>query len=412
MLSSLSEAQIKELPKADLHVHLDGSLRIPTIIELAKEQKIEIPSTTEAGLREKVFKDSYKDLPDYLQGFAVTCSVMQDPEAIERVAYELAWDCFNEGVIYVEPRYSPELLQGDKLSVEDVILAVDRGMAKAKAEIDKTIDEKSKAFEDGEVRSSTGYYSETLKTLQKLGGLPRFNYSHIVCVMRMWEPVRSLHMIVDAVKVREKHGISIDAIDLAGPEHGFPAIDHKEAYTYAHQHFMYKTVHAGEAYGPSSIFQAISELYADRIGHGFHLFSPDLINTHDADKAEQYIQNLVQFIAERRITLEVCLTSNLQTMPELGNDLKKHSLRKMIDHGLSVAICTDNRLVSNTSVTRELMLAQDAFELDAKRMKKIMMYSIKRSFYPGNYLEKKNYIDRCSKYYDYLVAEKFETSPV
>lgn len=399
-LSNLTEEQIMQLPKADLHVHLDGSLRLDTIIDLAKQQKVQIPSETEAGLKELVFKDSYKDLPDYLQGFDVTCSVMQDKEALERVAYEFAWDSYNEGVIYIEPRYSPELLQGESLSIEGVILAIDKGLAKAKAEINSSIEQENKDMAQGKEKEIAA---------KKFWLKPKFNYSHIVCAMRMWDVNRSLNMMIEAHKIKLKHGIAISALDLAGPEAGFPAVDHKDAYNYAHQNFFYKTVHAGEAFGPSSIFQAISQLNADRIGHGFHLFNYSMINTHKEEKAKKYVDDLVQYIAERRLTLEVCLTSNLQTMPELNGDLSKHTFKKMIDHGLSVAICTDNRLVSNTTVTKELMLAQKTFALTHKQMKKVVMYPIKRAFYPADYLVKKVYIDQCSKYYDQLL-QKFQSN--
>ncbi len=386
--SQLTIEQIQAFPKADLHVHLDGSLRLSTIIDLAKEQGIALPADTENGLKEKIFKDRYKDLPDYLVGFGLTCSVMQEKEALERVAYEFAWDNFNEGVIYIEPRYSPELLQGEKLSVKDVIVSIDKGLKKAKAEINAEILKRNQteASEHGDAWIK----------------FPSFEYTHIVCAMRMWEPERSLKMIQEATKVRDELSIPISALDLAGPEEGFPAVDHKEAYTFAHEHFFYKTVHAGEAYGPSSIFQAFSQLYADRIGHGFHIFSQDLIHTDNEEKAKKYVHDLVHHIAEKRITLEVCLTSNLQTMPFLDNDLQKHSFKHMIQAGLSVAICTDNRTVSNTTVSKELLLAQNTFDLTHKQMKKVIMYPIKRSFYPADYMEKKQFIDQCSKYYDQM----------
>lgn len=389
----LNEATIRQLPKADLHVHLDGSLRIPTLIELSKASSLKLPSETEEGLRELVFKDTYSDLPDYLQGFQYTCAAMQSKEAIERVAYEFAWDCFFDGVLYVEPRYSPELLQGAGLSVEEVILSVENGLKKASEEINLRI------------KNESSEHKNTAQIKDIVIEKPAFKYSHIICAMRMWDPSQSLNVFIEANRVKEKHNLPILAVDLAGPEEGFPAVDHKDAYTYAHQQFTYKTVHAGEAFGPSSIFQALTQLYADRIGHGFHLFNESLINTENQAKAKKYIENLVQYIAERRITLEVCLTSNLQTMPVLENNIANHSLPKMLEHGLSVAICTDNRLVSNTTVTKELMLAQKTFNLDAKQMKKIIMYGIKRSFYPGNYLEKKQYIDHCSSYCDYLLGD-------
>lgn len=375
---------IQKLPKADLHVHLDGSIRIPTLIEEAQRRNIELPSYTEEGLREKVFKDQYKDLPDYLQGFGLTCAVMQDLEVIERCAYEFAWDSYKDGVLYVEPRYSPDLLKTDKISSEEVILAADKGFKKAQKEINAEI-----AKENQETNAAK----------------PNFVYSQIICCMRMWEGTTSVDTVSTAIQAKEKHGIPIMAIDLAGPEDGFPPIDHEDAYIMGHKKFLFKTVHAGEAHGPSSIFQALTNLHADRIGHGFHLFNASMINTQDPAKAQRYVDGIVNYIAERRITLEVCLTSNLQTLPQLNGDIKNHTLPKMLDAGLSVAICTDNTLVSNTTVTKELSLAQDAFNLDSAKIKQLVMYGIKRGFYPGNYLEKKAYIDQCAKYYDHLLGQ-------
>ncbi len=383
------EQLIRDLPKADLHVHLDGSMRLSTLIDLAKSRNIELPSYTEAGLKELVFKDSYKDLPDYLQGFRYLCEVMQDLEALERVAYEFAWDCFHDGVIYVEPRYSPDLLKTETIKAHEVIVAIDKGLKNAQREINILIDKENQTRREIDGENFVEH--------------PQFVYSHIICCMRMWEPERSTDTISSAIVTMEKNNLPITAIDLAGPEAGFPAIDHQDAYTIAHKHFLYKTVHAGEAYGPSSIFQAITYLHADRIGHGFHLFDADLIVAKDPVTAKRYVNNLVQFIAEKRITMEVCLTSNLQTLPELNGDAAKHSLPKMLEAGLSVAICTDNMLVSNTTVTKELLLATKTFNLSPKYIKKLIMYGIKRSFYPGTYLEKKKYIDVCAKYYDYLV---------
>ncbi len=378
---SLNLSLFQKLPKADLHVHLDGSIRLATLIEEAKNRKIELPSYTEEGMKEQVFKDHYNDLPEYLQGFQYTCAVMQDLEVIERCAYEFAWDCYKDGVFYVEPRYSPDLLKTEKIKSYEVILAADKGFKKAQKEINAEIDASAEPHK------------------------PHFIYSQIICCMRMWDGSTSVDTVNSAILTKEKHNIPVMAVDLAGPEDGFPAIDHEDAYLMAHKKFLYKTVHAGEAYGPSSIFQALTNLYADRIGHGFHLFDASKINTQDPAKAQRYVDNLVQYIAERRITLEVCLSSNLQTLPQLGGDIKNHSFPKMLDAGLSVAICTDNTLVSSTSISQELALAQKAFELDNAKIKKLVMYGIKRGFYPGSYLEKKAYIDQCSRYYDHILGQ-------
>lgn len=374
---------IKKLPKADLHIHLDGSLRLSTLIEESKKQGLELPSFTEEGLKDLVFKNFYKDLPDYLKGFQYTCKVLQDLETLERVSYELLIDSYEDGIIHIEPRYAPELLKSPKTSTEDVILAIEKGFQKALKEINEKIKQENSIIE---------------AKSQK----PEFSYSHIICAIRTWDPSKSIQAIQEAYEVKKKHDIALLALDLAGAENGFPAIDHLQAFNFAHEKFFYKTVHAGEAYGPSSIFQAISHLHADRIGHGFHLFNYEMINTTDKSKANKYVENLVRYIAEKRITIEVCLTSNLQTLPELKGDLKNHSLAKMLENGLSVAICTDNRLVSNTTISKELALAQSTFDIKRKLMKKIIMYGIKRSFYPANYLKKKEFIDKCSKYYDYI----------
>jgi adenosine deaminase len=388
--------QIQKYPKADLHVHLDGSIRLATLIEFAKLRKIHLPSYTEDGLRDLVFKDSYKDLPDYLQGFQYTCAVMQDLEVLERCAYEFAWDCFRDGVVYVEPRYSPDLLKGTQLKAYEVIIAIDKGLKRAQQEINLFIKK-----ENDILVAEHGQFTPRH---------PEFIYSHIICCMRMWDPGDSVETVNSALLTKEKHGIPIMGIDLAGPEDGFPAVDHQEAFLRAHQNFLYKTVHAGEAYGPASIFQALTYLHADRIGHGFHLFSKYLLFTKDPSAADEYIKNLVQYIAERRITLEVCLTSNLQTMPNLYNDVSRHSLPLMLEAGLSTAICTDNTLVSNTTVSKELLLAVQTFGLTNKQLKKLIMYGIKRGFFPGSYLEKKQYIDLCSKYYDFLFQSSASTS--
>ncbi|MEO1370546.1 MAG: adenosine deaminase family protein, partial [Acidobacteriota bacterium] len=131
-MTTYDEAFLKAIPKTDLHLHLDGSLRLPTLIELAQERNVTLPSYTPEGLLELVFKEQYRDLPDYLHGFAYTCAVMNDEEALERIAFELAEDCLEEGVSYIEVRFAPQLHVRDGLDVARVIAAVDRGLDRAK----------------------------------------------------------------------------------------------------------------------------------------------------------------------------------------------------------------------------------------------------------------------------------------
>jgi adenosine deaminase len=181
-------------------------------------------------------------------------------------------------------------------------------------------------------------------------------------------------------------------IDLAGQEQGYPAGDHRLGYQVAHEAFLGKTVHAGEDYGPESIFQAIGDLHADRVGHGTWLFDENKIRDARISDRRAYVERLAQFIADKRITIEVCLTSNQQTVPELASDLKRHPFGEMRKRRLSTTFCTDNRLVSNTTVSNEITRAVEAFALTEREVRDILIYGFKRSFFPGTYMEKRSYV--------------------
>lgn len=396
----LSKDLIRALPKTDLHCHLDGSLRVETLIELARERGVQLPSTSPEGLRELVFKDTYRDLPDYLHGFSYTCAVLTDPEALERVAYELGQDCLAEGVRYLEVRFAPQLHVRPGLTIPDVLAAVDRGLSRARREHEAT-----PAVRDGQE--------------------PPFRYGIICCAMRMFTagfgpyyrdllnvlfnwPVKEVYGIASlslaraVVDARDRLGLPVVGFDLAGAEAGHPASDHVAAYDYCHRHFMKKTVHAGEAYGPESIFQGITKLHADRIGHGTHLFSVDQVQS--SDDPHRYVRQLSQYIADRRILLEVCITSNMQTMPELRR-VEQHPFGRMVAERLSVSLCTDNRLVSRTTVSRELALAVEAFDLSPTEVRRVILHGFKRSFFPGSYVEKRQYVRQIIDYFDRITAE-------
>ena len=199
-------------------------------------------------------------------------------------------------------------------------------------------------------------------------------------------------------------GLPIVGFDLAGEEAGFPAIHHKEAFQYAHRHFLRKTVHAGEAYGPESIFQAITECHANRIGHGTFLFSEEAIKLKTIKDKKTYIAQLSEYIANRRIMIEVCPTSNLQTIPELET-MADHPIQHMVDSGLSVGIGTDNRLVSHTSVTHELDLCCKHMDLTNSQFRDLVLAGFKRSFFPGSYAEKRTYVRRAIEVYDQLAHQ-------
>ena len=397
----ISKEFIRALPKTDLHVHLDGSLRLSTLIELAKQRNVQLPGWTEEELREKVFKTRYNSLEEYLQGFQYTVAVMQDEEALQRVAYEFAVDNFEEGVRYFEVRFAPQLHVNPDLEIAQVLLAVNKGLAKAKEEYNSKSavkEGKEPPYDYGITVSALRYFDETTS----------WYYKNFIKLHRYTRPKRvfglaSLELAEAAVHVRDRYNVPITGLDLAGREKGYPADDHWEAFDYAHKNFLKKTVHAGEAYGPESIFQAITELHADRIGHGYFLLSPEMVTDPDIADPQKYVQNLAEYIADRRITVEVCLTSNMQTNPNLL-DISQHAFAGMRKMRLSTTICTDNRLVSNTTVTDELALAVDSFRLTPKELKNLIIYGFKRSFFPGSYVTKRAYVRKIIDYYEQVAA--------
>lgn len=390
---SYSESFLRAIPKTDLHVHLDGSLRLSTLIDLAKEHNVGLPSFTESGMRDLVFKEAYANLDEYLTGFMWTTAVMQTPEALQRVAYELAMDNAQEGVRYLEVRFAPQLHMSSRLSFEQVMTSVDAGLRQAAREIteqDTTIPPFKYGIIVCAMRFFTAEFSPYYATLA--AGL-QFSTLREIQQLAGYELARA------ATRLRDTSDVQIVGFDLAGSERGNPAGSHRKAFAHAHENFLHKTVHAGEAYGPESIFQAITMLHADRIGHGLHLFDADMIENPEITNTHQYVERLANSIAENRTTVEVCLTSNLQTSPDIQN-IREHSFARMLEYGLSVTLCTDNRLVSNTSVTEEIQLAVNSFDISPDQLRNIIIHGFKRSFYYGSYAEKRRYVRQVIDYYD------------
>ena len=397
----ITAAFVAKLPKTDLHVHLDGSLRLSTLLELAREAAVALPSQTEGGLLETVFKERYASLGEYLRGFQYTVAALQTAEALERAATELAEDNQAEGVRYLEVRFAPQLHVHPGLDAVQAIAAVDRGLRRARDAWNRrppVVAAEEPPFEYGIIccamRMFTGAFSQYYATLFA---------AHPYARAKELYSMASIELARAAVAARDQYGLQVVGFDLAGEEAGYPAGDHKHAYDYAHRHFLKKTVHAGEAYGPESIFQAITDLHADRIGHGTYLLEPDAIRDEGIEDREHYVERLGNYIADRRITLEVCLTSNLQTNPQLQR-LEEHTFSKLRAQRLSTTICTDNRLVSNTTVTNELLLACTHLGLDRHDLKSIIVYGFKRSFFPGSYLRKRQYVRQIIDYYDRVEA--------
>ena len=206
------------------------------------------------------------------------------------------------------------------------------------------------------------------------------------------------------VQLVQEEKLPVVGFDLAGEEAGYPAVDHAAAYEYVHRHFIRKTLHAGESYGPESIFQAITECHANRIGHGTYLFSAEHIKDRKVTDKPGYVEALANYLASARIGIEVCLTSNLQTLPEIKS-IKNHPVREMIQRGLPVTICTDNRLVSHTTVTHEMELLVKQVDLTPKQLKNLVIAGFKSGFFPGDYREKNRFIRQVIDRYNALATE-------
>jgi adenosine deaminase len=395
----ISDRFLQQIPKTDLHLHLDGSLRLPTLIELAKKHRVKLPSHSEEGLRRLVFKHQYADLTEYLEGFAHTCAVMRDAESIERIAFELAEDNLAEGIRYIEVRYAPQLHIHERLSLAETVRAVDRGLRRAQRRHNQA-------------------------AAARNGDDAPFHFGIIVCALRFFTPkmspyyrqlfnvlphapaeqvfaTASIELARAAVQLRDDEGLPIVGFDLAGAEAGYPAEEHRAAFQYCHSHFLKKTIHAGEAYGPESIFQAITDCYANRIGHGTWLLTPSTIQDPAITDRRAYCRQLAEYIASQRITIEVCLSSNAQTNPRMVH-LKSHPLRKMLDHEMSITLCTDNRLVSHTTVTNELRLAVQHLKLTPRELRNVVVAGFKGSFFHGSYREKRQFVRRVIDRYERL----------
>ncbi len=322
----VTEELIQQLPKTDLHCHLDGSCRVETLLELAQEQKVHLPYNDYDKLRAHLeVGDKCKNLVDYLKGFAVTLSVMQEPYAIERVAFELAEDAAKENVRYLEVRFSPILHINKGKRMTEILDSVIRGLIRAEAKYN-------------------------IKT------------GVIICGMRNISPETSLRLAELTVAYKNK---KVMGFDLAGQEDSYPAKEHQEAFALILKNNINTTAHAGEAYGPNSVKQAIHDCGAHRIGHGTRLIE-------DGD--------LLNYVNDHRIPLEICLSSNVQT--KAVKDYISHPLRIYYDFGLRVTLNTDNRLMSATTVSKEIYLAAKTFKFTFDDICNIIINGFKSTFLP------------------------------
>ena len=387
---------IQAVPKSDLHIHLDGSMRVATLIELAREQ-VELPSyeieTQRAGVRRSI---AIYPVPCRFQ---YTCAVLRSFERWN-AAFELAEDAIEQGVRYVEVRFAPQLLVPTGEACVRALKAVGDGLPCARQH------GASPAVQQGEDIRSSGRSSAVRCATSRAAWARIMTVCWICCPAWRTEAGRHrpLEAVHAAVVARDCHGVPVTGFDLAGEEAGYPASHHDAAYEEAHRHFLRKTVHAGEAYGPESIYAAIVRCHAERIGHGTFVFDDSRVYGRDIKDKAAYADELAEYIATMRITVEVCPTSNLQTIPELAGDIRNHPVKRMIERGMAVAIATDNTLVSHTDLNRELALVSDVCALDLAGFKRLVLAGFKGAFYPGRYMEKRAFVRRAAERFERLVA--------
>jgi len=332
----LDSALLKTLPKVLLHEHLDGVLRPQTVIELADHVKYGgLPTRNAQALGQWFHQGANQgSLAKYLEGFAHTIAVMQTEEALERVAYEQAEDLSKDGVVYFETRFAPVFHTHTGLTHQQVVSAVLKGLARG--------------------RQAFGVHS----------GL-------IICAMRNMNV--SLEMAELAVDFRER---GVVGFDLAGEEGGYPPKKHVDAFHYIQRENFNITIHAGEGFGKESIWQAIQYCGAHRIGHGTRLIDDIAI----ADGKAIKLGDLAQYVLDKRIPLEICLISNVHT--GAAPSLAQHPFKILYQEKFRVTLNTDNRLMSDTSMSREFEAASETFGLTLEDFEKLSINAMKSAFLP------------------------------
>ena len=321
----LTRELVARLPKAELHVHLDGSLRPATLVQLARAAQVPLPTSDPSALGRYMVPTEARNLEDYLQRFDLTIAVLQTPEAIERVAYELVEDAARDSLRYLEVRWCPLLGTKGGLSLPDAADAELRGFARGE-----------RAF----------------------GVVTRA----IHCSLRHYEPAVSEEIARNAVECRPR---GVVGFDLAGGEHGRPPGPHARAFAIAAEGGLGLTVHAGEAAGAESVREAVHLCRANRIGHGTRLLE---------DRALQ------DYVRDRRIPIEVNLTSNLLTRAVARAEA--HPVRAYFDAGLVVTLCTDGWLMSGVNLSDEYWTAHTALGFTREEIEHMILDGFAAGFLP------------------------------
>nr|BFD86417.1 adenosine deaminase [Streptomyces sp. Xyl84] len=326
---------LRRLPKAVLHDHLDGGLRPATVVELAQAAGHTLPTTDPDELAAWYVEAAGSgDLVRYIATFEHTLAVMQSREGLLRTAEEYVLDLAADGVVYGEVRYAPELMVNGGLSLTEVVEAVQEGLAAGMARA---------AAAGTPVRVGT-----------------------LLCGMRMFDRTREVAGL--AVAFRDA---GVVGFDIAGAEDGFPPADHLAAFEHLRGESVPFTIHAGEAHGLPSIHQALQVCGAQRIGHGVRITE---------DIVDGKLGRLAGWVRDRRIALEMCPTSNLQT--GAATSIAEHPVTALKDLGFRVTVNTDNRLVSGTTMTREMSLLVEEAGWSVEDLRTVTVNAVKSAFIP------------------------------
>ena len=327
---------LSQAPKVVLHDHLDGGLRPETIIELAEENGYpDLPTTNIEELSEWFHRGANRrDLSLYLETFQHTVGVMQTPDACYRVAAECAKDLAADGVVYAEIRYAPSLMTEKGSSIDEVIEATTAG------------------FIEGSKNSNL-----TIGTL--------------ITAMRTADD--STEIAEAAVRHRDR---GVVGFDIAGREAGFPPTLHLEAFQYLRRENFHFTIHAGEAFGVPSIWEAVQFCGAERLGHGVRIVDDISFDTN----GKPQLGRLAAYIRDRRLPLELCPTSNVHT-GAVGS-IAEHPIGLLRELGFRVTLNTDNRLMSDVSMTSEMMALHQAFGWNLEDFQWITVNAMKSAFWP------------------------------
>ncbi len=334
-LSNDIQLNITTLPKVLLHDHLDGGLRPATVIELAEEFGYKnLPSHDTAELASWFNRGAKRnDLVLYLETFAHTVGVMQHRDAIERVSYECALDLAADGVVYAEVRMAPELCTEQGLTLDEVVSAILDGFRRGAAETDLTI--------------------------------------YLIC-SAMRTAARSSEIAELAVRWRDAGCVGFD---IAGAEAGYPPTRHLDAFEYVRRENFHTTIHAGEAFGLPSIWEAVQFCGAERLGHGVRIVD-DITGPEGAEQ----LGRLATFVRDRRIPLELCPTSNVGT--GICASVADHPIGMLRRLKFRVTLNTDNRLMSATSMSFEMEQLRDAFGWGIDDFEWLTINGMKSAFAP------------------------------